>query len=115
VLHLVDRLLLLVLLELLQSPVAEHAGVEEVLVDRGELVQKHLVQVLDDLPVALHAAKASGSERVSSRISFATGRHLPQPVPTPSSTDNSSSEQQPRRAHSRTSRSVMALQIQMYI
>jgi hypothetical protein len=55
VLHLVDRLLLLVLLQLLQAPVAEHAGVQEVLVDRGELVIERLVEVLDDFRVAFHA------------------------------------------------------------
>ena len=54
VLHLVDRLLLLVVLELLQAPVAEHAGVQEVLVDRGELVEQHLVQMLYDLRITFH-------------------------------------------------------------
>src|ERR1051326_8117314 len=60
VLHLVDRFLLLVLLEPLQTPVAEHAGVEEVLVNRGELIEQHLVQMPDDLRVAFHGPSPSG-------------------------------------------------------
>src|SRR5882672_1482580 len=55
VLHLVDRLVVLVLGEPLQAPVLEHARVQEVLVDRRELVREDLVQVLDDLLVAFHA------------------------------------------------------------
>ena len=55
VLHLVDRFLLLVLAQLLQAPVVEHPGVQEVLVDRGQLVDEDLVEVLDDFLVAFHA------------------------------------------------------------
>jgi len=57
-LHFVDGFLLLVRFELLQAPVAEHAGMQEILVDRGELVAEHLVQVLDDFLVAFHGAPA---------------------------------------------------------
>jgi hypothetical protein len=31
-----------------------HAGMQEILVDRGELVAEHAIQVLDDLGVAFH-------------------------------------------------------------
>ena len=54
VLHLVDRFLVLVLGEFRQAPVLQHLGVQEVLVDRGELVVERLVEVLDDLRVAFH-------------------------------------------------------------
>jgi len=54
VLHLADRLLAELLVEALVAPVFAHAGVEEVLVDRGELVREHLVQQVDDGGVALH-------------------------------------------------------------
>jgi hypothetical protein len=54
VLHLLDRLLVLVLGHLGQAPVLQHARVQEVLVDGGELELELLVQVLNDLGVALH-------------------------------------------------------------
>ena len=54
VLHLVDRFLVLVLGELLVAPVLVHAAMQEILVDRGELVVQRLVEVLDDFGVALH-------------------------------------------------------------
>ena len=39
-----------------ETPVGEHLGVHEILVDRRELVRQHLVQVLDDLGIAFHPA-----------------------------------------------------------
>ena len=57
VLHLVDGLVVLVLREFLQSPVLQHPGVQEILVDRDELVVERLVQVLDDLRIALHGGE----------------------------------------------------------
>src|SRR5690606_29971130 len=54
VLHLLDRGLVLVLRHPFEAPVLPHAGMEEVLVDRGELVLQHLVEVLDDLAITLH-------------------------------------------------------------
>lgn len=54
-LHLVDRLVVLVGAEALQAPVVPHARVEEVLVDRDQLVAEDLVEVLDDFLVAFHA------------------------------------------------------------
>ena len=53
-LHLVDGLVVFVLGEFLQAPVLQHLGVQEVLVDRDELVVERLVEVVDDLGVALH-------------------------------------------------------------
>src|SRR3546814_9687410 len=38
VLHLVDRLVVFVLFEPLEPPVSEHARVQEILVDRGQLI-----------------------------------------------------------------------------
>ena len=53
-LHHADGLLVLVIVELFQAPVAEHAGVQKILVDRGEFVLEHLVQGFDDFLVAFH-------------------------------------------------------------
>jgi hypothetical protein len=53
-LHLADRLLVFLLRQLVQAPVLEHAVVQEVLVDGGELVLQLRLQVVDDLGVALH-------------------------------------------------------------
>jgi hypothetical protein len=53
-LHLVDGLLVLLLLELLEAPVAGHARVQEVLVDRRQLVLEREVEEFDDLGVAAH-------------------------------------------------------------
>src|SRR5689334_20272617 len=64
VLHLVDRFFFLVLFQLVQPPIAEHAGVQEVLIDGSELVEQHLVQVLHHLGVALHH-RLLGCESVS--------------------------------------------------
>ncbi|SOZ24721.1 hypothetical protein CBM2608_A50065 [Cupriavidus taiwanensis] len=54
VLHFADRFLVLHLAELLQAPVAIHAGVQEILVDRGQLVLELGVEMLDDLLVTFH-------------------------------------------------------------
>ncbi|MNN74460.1 hypothetical protein D3C81_1906620 [compost metagenome] len=54
VLHFADRFLVLDITELLQAPVPIHAGVEEILVDRGQLVLELGVQMLDDLLVTFH-------------------------------------------------------------
>ncbi len=54
-LHLVDGFAVFVLPQALQPPIAKHARVQEVLVDRGEFVFQHRVQVLHYLDIALHA------------------------------------------------------------
>ena len=53
-LHLVDGFFIFELGELLDAPMVEHAIMEEILVDRGQLVLEDLVQIIDDLWVALH-------------------------------------------------------------
>src|SRR3989338_10419942 len=45
---------LVVVIELLQPPVAEHAGMQEELVDGSQLVFEHLVENIDNLLVAFH-------------------------------------------------------------
>ena len=59
VLHLVDRFVILVFTQRFQTPVLEHAGVQKVLVDRGEFVLQHLVQVRNDFVVAFHGQVVS--------------------------------------------------------
>src|SRR5690606_12454290 len=54
VLHLVDGFLVLVLGQFLQAPVLQHLGVQEELVDRGQLDVERLVEELDNLRGALH-------------------------------------------------------------
>ena len=54
VLHLADRFLVDLLAETLEAPVIQHARVQEVLVDGGELVLQELVELGDDLRIALH-------------------------------------------------------------
>jgi hypothetical protein len=56
VLHLVDRLGVDLLRQLLEAPVAAELGVDEVLVDRGQLVGEQIVQDAENLGVALHQA-----------------------------------------------------------
>src|SRR5439155_9772167 len=56
VLHLLDRLLALLLGELGEAPVVEHAVVQPILVDGAELVLERLVKDVDDVFPALHAA-----------------------------------------------------------
>ena len=55
-LHLLDRLLAPDLGHLEEAPIAEEAVVQPVLVDRRELMTQRLVEILDDLCVALHDA-----------------------------------------------------------
>mgnify|MGYP003295966444 CR=1 FL=1 len=54
VLHFLDRFMALVSGELFEAPIVEHAVVQPVLVDRGQLVGESLVEKIDDLEVALH-------------------------------------------------------------
>src|SRR3546814_18740617 len=62
VLHLVDRLLVLVLGQLGVAPVPVHAGMQEILVDRGQLVVEHLVEKLDDLGITLHGLSSIATD-----------------------------------------------------
>src|SRR5262249_14152237 len=54
VLHLLDRLFVLVLRELREAPVLQHPVVQEVLVDRRQLGLELAVQKLEHLGIALH-------------------------------------------------------------
>lgn len=63
-LHLADRLLVFVVPDALEPPVAVHARVEEILVDGGQLVLELGVQILDDLLIAFHSW---GSSKVQLR------------------------------------------------
>src|SRR6266702_4728746 len=54
ILHLVDRLLVFIVAELRHAPMPQHPGVEEILIDRGQLVLEGGVQMLDDGLVASH-------------------------------------------------------------
>ena len=67
VLHLADRFFAEVLREAVVAPVRAHLGVEEVLVDRGQLRRQHVVQQFDDRGVALHSAPAFGGSALIGR------------------------------------------------
>jgi hypothetical protein len=43
-----------VLAELVQTPIFVHARMQEVLIDRDQLIGKDLVEMLDDCNVAFH-------------------------------------------------------------
>ncbi len=53
-LHLIDRFLVLDLVEFLESPILEHASVQEVLVYRGQFICENGIEVFDDPLIALH-------------------------------------------------------------
>ena len=53
-LHLVDRLLVFIFVELMQAEVLEHPRVEEILVDCRQLVLEDLVEIGNDFLVAFH-------------------------------------------------------------
>jgi hypothetical protein len=65
VLHLVDRLVAHDLPEALVAPVFAHARVDEVLVDRRELVGEDFVQQIDDLGLSLHPVSPSRGARIN--------------------------------------------------
>ncbi len=54
VLHLIHRCLVLVFAHCMEAPVLEHPRVQEVLVDGGDLVFQHPVEVLEYLGIAFH-------------------------------------------------------------
>jgi hypothetical protein len=55
-LHLLDRFLAPLLGQRFQAPVVQQPVVQPVLIDRGELMPQRLVEIFDDLGIALHAA-----------------------------------------------------------
>ena len=54
VLHLADRFVIGDLAQTLEAPVLVHAGMQEILIHRGQLIGEHSVEQLDDRLVALH-------------------------------------------------------------
>src|SRR5271170_2626492 len=125
-LHFVDRCLALVPTELGQAPVDKHSGMQEILVDRSQFVGKNGVEVPDDLDVTLHVAFSSavvahsaGMRVIRASVSpssvFAQDVQRPQPRPTPSPCARSCVERAPSSTARTISRSVIALQRQMYM
>ena len=53
-LHLVNRLLLNEVAELRVVPVLAHLGMQKILIDRGELFSKRLLQRSNNLGIAFH-------------------------------------------------------------
>src|SRR5690606_41953241 len=68
-LQFVDGFVILVRAELVQAPIFIHAGMQEILVDRDQLVAKDLVEVLNDLLVAFHSSPPGKMERSGSLAS----------------------------------------------
>jgi hypothetical protein len=52
--HFVERLFVLVLGELLDAPIAQHARVQKILIDRDQLVVEHAVEQSDDFAIPFH-------------------------------------------------------------
>src|SRR5690348_15673026 len=59
--HLVDGFMHLVLLQRLQTPVAEHARMQEVLIDGGQFVLEDDVEMTNDAGIAFHCLTPCGS------------------------------------------------------
>jgi hypothetical protein len=55
-LHLIDGLVILVLVELVEAPVFEHAGMQKVLIDGCQLIDKTLVEIGYNLRIPFHGA-----------------------------------------------------------
>ena len=56
--HLIDGLVVLDLAEALHAPVIQHARMQEVLIDRSELVLQRLIQIIQNFCVALHGTSS---------------------------------------------------------
>src|SRR4029450_13442457 len=126
VLHLVDRSVVLALAEAGKAPMRKHLGVDEILVDRRELVGEDFIELPHDSDIAFHGASPWGActnpfgphamrPIVSTSSAFAHERQRPHPVPTPSCIARSSDERAPSSAARTIWRSVIALQRQMYM
>jgi hypothetical protein len=59
-LHLVDRFFVFVVAHLFQAPIPQHSGVQKILIDCGELVFQHRIQMLDDVLIAFHRCPFNG-------------------------------------------------------
>src|SRR5262249_8980294 len=89
--HLADGLFPDLLPEALVTPVLAHPGVDEVLVDRGELGRQYVVQRGNDLILAFHrVASASVAPLASATTSSITMRQDPQSVAAPQALATSS-------------------------
>jgi hypothetical protein len=66
VFHFINRFFVLMLAELDQSPIVEHAGVEKILIDGSQLVLEGFIQVLDNLGIAFHLKITPGGLEVDS-------------------------------------------------
>src|SRR5206468_2734443 len=63
VLHLVERGVVFAVAELCDAPMAQHPRMQKILIDRGQLVLEHRIQMLDDGLVAPHCRPPQGSGR----------------------------------------------------
>ena len=91
-LHLMDGFIVFLLRELAQPPIAEHARMQEVLVDRGEFILENDIEEADDFCISRkggrglrpYAALASLCALLSaSSISAIVSWHRPQFLLTP--------------------------------
>src|SRR5438552_2775226 len=74
VLHLVERGVVLAVAELCDAPMAQHPRMQKILIDRGQLVLEHRIQMLDDGLVAPHCRPPQGSGRSLNWKANARGR-----------------------------------------
>src|SRR5947208_6892656 len=92
ILHLVDRLVILVVAELRNAPMAQHTRMQEVLIDRGQFVFEHRIEMLDDGGIAPHGrpprlagislnweANAAGPKAITRLASFYPTLRSPRP------------------------------------
>ena len=54
VVHFTKAFLIHLLAQRIKAPVAEHARVQKILVDRGQLIFKYYIQVFNDFRIAFH-------------------------------------------------------------
>ena len=119
-LHLLDQLFVLVLAEPLEAPMLVHPRMQEVLIDGGELVGQHLVELNQNVLGALHLPlrQRSGAAALLSCVAQSrlriSGRHFPH-WGRQSSRRNSGATDETPAAASQTCRSDKPLQLQRYI
>src|SRR3546814_17579148 len=73
-LHLADRFVPLELGEPLHAPIVEHAIVQPILIDRGELILQRLVQIVEYLGVALHAGSPLSGGLIAESTRYLNGK-----------------------------------------
>ena len=72
-LHLLDRFLVFDLVQLLETPILEHARMQKILVDRRQLIFKDNVEMLYDVFIAFHASNLSVDNSILKRTVY---RHI---------------------------------------